>query len=283
MIDVEVLTFDFPLPPISEQERIVEILDEAFEGCERAIRNTEKALANAREIFESYLNDVFTQKGDDWVCEKVENLVKKGILAKPLDGNHGEIHPKKSDFVESGVPFIMASDLVNGLVDQKKCNFITRNQANSLRKGFAENGDVLLSHKGTIGRTAILYTFHENIVLTPQVTYYRIIDQFTLSSKFLYYLFMSQEFQTQMLDIAKLGSTRAYIGITKQLQLKISYPKLDEQQKYVIILDDLISATQRLETIYQRKLEALQELKQSILHQAFTGELTNPSIEEAVA
>lgn len=268
--------FEISFPPLEEQKRIVAILDEAFEGIDRAIANTEKNLANAREIFESYLNAIFTQKGDDWVEETVENLVKKGIIEKPLDGNHGEIHPKKSEFVESGVPFIMASDLINGLVDQENCNFITRRQANSLRKGFAQDGDVLLSHKGTIGRTAVLKTPHENIVLTPQITYYRILEQSTLFNRYLYYYFSGQPFQKQIIGIAKSGSTRAYIGITKQLCLIISYPSLIRQKEYVNSLDILAAKTQRLEAIYQRKLEALRQLKQSILHKAFTGELTNP-------
>ena len=90
----------------------------------------------------------------------VAQLVKRGIIEKPLDGNHGEIHPKGEDFVASGIPFIMASDINDGVADYIGCKFITRKQADSLRKGFARNGDVLLTHKATIGRTAIVeYTW----------------------------------------------------------------------------------------------------------------------------
>ena len=85
-----------------------------------------------------------------WTEKTVKQLVDEKILAKPLDGNHGEIHPKKSDFTDSGIPFVMAANLINGLVDQEHCKFISQKQANSLRKGFAKNEDVLLSHKGTI-------------------------------------------------------------------------------------------------------------------------------------
>ena len=83
----------------------------------------------------------------------VRQLIVQEILDKPLDGNHGEIHPKGEDFVAEGVPFIMASDLNNGQVDYTSCNFITAKQADSLRKGFAKNGDVLVTHKATIRRT----------------------------------------------------------------------------------------------------------------------------------
>lgn len=259
---------------VSEQKRIVAILDEAFEGIDRAIANTEKNLANARKLFESYLNAIFTQKGDRWITTTVGKLVDQRILDKPLDGNHGEIHPKKSDFVKSGVPFIMASDLVDGMVDQVNCNFITLEQANSLRKGFAKDGDVLLSHKGTIGRAAVLKTSHHSVVLTPQVTYYRVMDKSVIYNRYLYYFFHSPYFQNEIKTIAGAGSTRAYIGITSQLQLKIFYPKIDNQKRYADSFDTLISETQRLETIYRKKIAALNELKQSILQKAFTGELT---------
>ena len=160
---------EVPYPnSLPEQKRIVAILDEAFASIDQAKANTERNLANARELFDSYLNRVFEEKGEGWSSLRIGELVDCGVLEKPLDGNHGEIHPKKADFVDAGVPFIMASDLKNGLVDQKNCNFISAKQANTLRKGFAKHQDVLLSHKGTIGRTAILSCEKEYVVLTPQ-------------------------------------------------------------------------------------------------------------------
>jgi len=91
----------------------------------------------------------------DWEKTSVGELVRQGILERPLDGNHGSIHPKGSDFVSTGVPFIMASDLIHGGIDTVNCSFITLEQAKSLRKGFAKQGDVLISHKATLGRTAL--------------------------------------------------------------------------------------------------------------------------------
>src|SRR5665648_951459 len=79
-----------------------------------------------------------------WGVFDVASLVKGGILEKPIDGNHGNIHPKSSDFVENGVPFIMASDLDNGQINYNDCKFISENTANNLQKGFSEPGDVLI-------------------------------------------------------------------------------------------------------------------------------------------
>ena len=95
------------------------------------------------------MNDIFPTR-------TVRQLVEDGVVRRPMDGDHGELHPKVQDFVSEGIPFITAADLANGKVDLESCNFITPEQANNLRKGFADTGDVLLTHKATIGRTAIV-------------------------------------------------------------------------------------------------------------------------------
>jgi type I restriction enzyme S subunit len=260
-------------PPLSEQQRIIGVLDEAFEGLATATANAEKNLQNARALFESHLRSVFTQRGPGWVEMSVGALVSDGILAAPIDGNHGEIHPKKADFLPSGVPFIMASDLENGGVNQQECAFISRKQADSLRKGFAKNGDVLLSHKGTIGRVAILHTDHDYVMLTPQVTYYRVTAPEKLLNRFVYYALQAPEFVQAMNEIAGAGSTRAYIGILKQQELPFAFPDISEQRLLADQLDALSEDTHRLAAIYEQKLAALEALKKSLLHQAFSGNL----------
>ncbi|WCG89545.1 restriction endonuclease subunit S [Proteus terrae] len=160
--------------------------------------------------------------------EKV--LVKKGALAKPLDGNHGGIHPKASDYVDEGIPFIMASDLNNGEVNFKSCKFIEPSLASNLKKGFACEGDILLSHKGTVGRTALVSNLEtEFIVLTPQVTYYRVLDKSIINPVYLKVYFDSPFFQSVFNQWAGAGSTRAYLGITAQLKLPIILPPIKIQ------------------------------------------------------
>src|SRR5262245_37193170 len=86
---------------------------------------------------------------EDWECTTVGQLVREGILEKPLDGNHGNIHPKSGDFVSYGIPFVMANNVQSGHVDLSNCTFIRKEQADSLQKGFSRPGDVLLTHKAT--------------------------------------------------------------------------------------------------------------------------------------
>lgn len=256
-----------------EQQRIVGILDESFEGIASAKTNAEKNLQNARALFESHLQSVFTQLGKGWVEKSVGELVAEGTLVKPFDGNHGDIHPRKADYTESGVPFVMACDLQHGSVDTEYCTFISRKLADSLRVGFAKDGDVLISHKGTIGRSAIVSTDDDYIMLTPQVTSYRVRDGSKLFNRYVRYYFMSPVFQREMIAAAADGSTRAYIGITKQLSLRFRFPALAEQKRISAELDVLDPETQRLATLYERKVAALDALKKSLLHQAFTGQL----------
>lgn len=198
---------------------------------------------------------------DKWPTYTVEELVDMGVLRRPMDGNHGSIHPKTSDFVQSGIPFVMASDLREGRVDLLSCAHITEEQARSLRKGFAKQGDVLLSHKATIGRTAIVqvneYPF---IMLTPQITYYRIQDDSRLSNRYLKYYFDSRSFQKIFETWADAGSTRAYLGITAQGKLPIILPSIDFQERIVETiapLDDKIELNRRMNETLEAMARAI--------------------------
>lgn len=265
--------YTIPMPPLAEQQRIVGVLDDAFASIAIAKANMKKNHQNARQVFESHLQSVFMQSGDGWVDKSVGELVDEGALFKPFDGNHGEIHPKKADYIPLGVPFVMARDIEDGRVDTERCIFISRTLADSLRVGFAKDGDVLISHKGTIGRSAIVSTGDDYIMLTPQVTGYRVKDSGRLFNRFIRYYFMSPGFQREMITGAADGSTRAYIGITKQLTLRLRFPGLEEQKSIAARLDILDPESQRCASIYEKKFAALDALKQSFLREAFSGRL----------
>ena len=165
----------------------------------------------------------------EWKTYTVQELIDVGMLEAPMDGNHGELHPKSSDYVSYGIPFVMANNLVDGRVDYKNCAFITAEQATSLRKGFSHPGDVLLTHKATIGRTAIVGNEFDTIILTPQVTYYRVKKG--ISNRYLKYYFDSSAFQQLFSNWAGSGSTRSYLGITAQHRLPIVLPPYEVQLK----------------------------------------------------
>lgn len=203
---------------------------------------------------------------DDWEQRKLGWLVDNDVIEAPKDGNHGEKHPTSDEYVEEGIPFLMASDIRNGRVDLENCKYITKERAEQLDKGFAQEGDVLLTHKATIGEVAILEGLQEEYaMLTPQVTYYRILDNKRLSQKYLYAVFHSESFQNEMQTKAA-QSTRPYIGISAQQNLTISLPcSTEEQQRigeYFASLDTLI-------TLHQNKCNELKELKKFMLQNMF--------------
>ena len=185
-----------------------------------------------------------------WRTCTIGDLVKEKVIFPPMDGNHGEIHPKGDDFVSEGIPFVMASDINDSLINLKECKSITKNQADGLRKGFANEGDVLLTHKATIGRTAIVpKTKHPYLMLTPQVTYYRIIDKGVLDNRFLKYYFDYKPFQKTLGLWAGAGSTRAYLGITGQHHLIVRIPDIDTQNyiaKVLSAIDKKIELNNRI-------------------------------------
>jgi type I restriction enzyme S subunit len=201
----------------------------------------------------------------EWKEYTVQQLVDAGMLEYPMDGNHGEIHPKIADFVPSGIPFVMASDLINGHVDYNYCKYISESTASNLRKGFAKKGDVLLTHKATIGRTAIVDEAFNYIILTPQVTYYRVIKD--ISNHYLKYYFNSDYFLDTFTAWADSGSTRMYLGITEQRKLPIVLPDYCVQCDIAEVLspfDDKID-------LLTRQNATLESLTQTYFQQWFLG------------
>ncbi|WP_338618283.1 restriction endonuclease subunit S [Pigmentiphaga sp. CHJ604] len=248
--------FEFSLPPIDEQLRVVAamaVFDECFESC-RALK------AHGSALLQSLLDRMWGA----FPRQKIGTLVDDGLIAPPQDGNHGEKHPKSSDYVSEGVPFVMASDLKGGEVDFASCNKISEGLARTLRIGFARSGDILLSHKGTVGEVARLGELATDFVmLTPQVTYYRVIDHSRLCPDWLYFSFQTPGFR-RLLDQYGRQSTRAYVGITTQRELSIPVADALDQSR---MLSELVSAEKAVSAAALRA-RSVDEMRQSFLAEA---------------
>ncbi|WP_145136214.1 restriction endonuclease subunit S [Roseomonas gilardii] len=210
---------------------------------------------------------------NDWIATTVGELIHEGVIDKPLDGNHGNIHPKSDDFVPFGIPFVMANNVQGGELDLVNCSFIRKKQADSLRKGFSKTGDVLLTHKATIGNTAIVGEIPwPYIMLTPQVTYYRVIKKEKLDNFYLKYYFDGSGFQSTLRALAG-GGTRAYIGISSQHQLPVILPtSSDEQRAMATALSDVDALLGALDRLIAKK----RDLKQAAMQQLLTGQTRLP-------
>ena len=210
---------------------------------------------------------------EDWECVTVDTLVQNGVLEKPLDGNHGNIHPKSGDFVNFGIPFVMANNIRDGRIYLDQCVFLRKEQADSLQKGFSKTGDVLLTHKATIGNIAIVGDIpFEYIMLTPQVTYYRVADWNSLSNHYLKQYFESSFFQPVLKSLSG-GGTRSYIGITAQLQLPVVMPPTKaEQEAIASALSDVDALIESLEQLIAKK----RDIKQGAMQELLTGKRRLP-------
>ncbi|HDZ79356.1 MAG TPA: restriction endonuclease subunit S [Gammaproteobacteria bacterium] len=226
------------------------------------------------ELREGYKQTEVGVIPEDWELIKVKDLVEREYIDKPLDGNHGDIHPKKSDFVDVGIPFVMANDIKDGNIDFGNCSFITIKQANTLQKGFSVTGDVLLTHKGTVGRTTIVDKLSTPfIMLTPQVTYYRVINPEFLDNRYLRQYFDGYKFQTFLKNYSG-GGTRAYIGIIKQADLPIVLPPSKTEQTAIAnALSDADALIQSLTRLIAKKRQIKQGAMQTLLNPYENGSL----------
>ncbi len=256
-----------PVPPLPEQERIVGILDEAFEGIAAATAQAEKNLHNARELFQSVLQSTFSQKGDDWeettlgeVCSKI------GSGATPRGG--------KNAYKTEGISLIRSLNVYDREFRDAKLAFIDQAQADKLSNVVVEEGDVLLNITGaSVARCCVAPAEHLPARVNQHVSIIRTPPRTSIPS-FLNQLLTSKEYKDKLLGIGnKGGSTRQAITKAEIQVFKVALPPLPTQQSIVEKLDALSEETKALEAIYERKQSALAELKQSLLQKAFAGEL----------
>jgi type I restriction enzyme S subunit len=265
-----------PLPPLPEQKRIVAILDEAFAGIDAAVANTEKNLANGRELFESYLNGVFTRKGDGWVEKRIEEWCDSVI----------DCVNKTAPVVEGPTPFkmIRTTNVRNGNVDVSAVRFVTEETYKIwTRRQIPQKGDVILTREAPMGEVGMLLT-DDKVFLGQRLVSYR-ANSTKLDNEFLLFALQSGDLQGQIHAKAS-GSTVQHMRVPDTKNLLLAVPSLTKQRQVVAQLVRLRKETQQLETIYQQKLTALAELKQAILQKAFAGELTTlpeKDLAEAVA
>ncbi len=188
-------------------------------------------------------------------CMSIESLIESGDITDVQDGNHGNDHPKASEYVDKGIPFVMASDLSKGYVDLESCKKLPKTRTDKLRVGFSKSGDILISHKGTIGLVARVPEIDDYLMLTPQVTYYRVNNSGKISSRFLEIYFRSNKFQRKLISLAA-QSTRAYIGITAQKKLLLPIPT-PEQREMIENLWEYVENTRISFEVNRRRLDQM--------------------------
>ena len=257
-------TIEIPLPEAAEQQRIVAILDEAFEAIAAARANVEQNRQNARALFESYLQSVFSQRGEGWVDS---GKVLSSMCELIVDCEH-----KTAPTQDEGFPSIRTPNIGKGklLLDDVKRVSAETYQAWT-RRAVPLPGDLIFAREAPAGNVAVVpdgvqpCLGQRTVLIRPKKE--------ILDSLFLTYLLLSPSMQEHLLSHSK-GSTVQHINMKDIRALRLGgIPALREQRELARLISDCSIYFERLESLYQRKIAALDELKQSLLQQAFSGNL----------
>jgi type I restriction enzyme S subunit len=249
------------VPPLAEQQRIVGLLDEAFEGLATAKANAEKNLQNARALFESHLQSVFTQRGPGWAEKRLVEVSREFGRGKSKHRPRNE--PKLYD---GPYPFIQTGDISNAdhwLTDYTQ----TYSELGLAQSRLWPKGTICIAIVGaTVGETAILdfeSCFPDSVI--------GIVVNDDLADNE-YVEFLLQSFKSLLKEKGK-GTARDNINLGTFENQLFPFPTLKKQKAIVATLNSLREETQRLARLYERKHAALEALKKLLLHQAFTGEI----------
>jgi type I restriction enzyme S subunit len=257
---------EIPVPPLPEQQRIVGLLDEAFEGLATAKANAEKNLLNARAIFESHLQSVFTQRGPGWVDR---------TLGAEIDLLAGFAFKSAQYTIdEDDIRLLRGDNIIQGCLRWDDVKRWPADDIGDYERYQLEEGDVVLAMDRPWVKAGLKHatiSADDLPCLLVQRTA-RLRGGANLDNRFLKLLIGSEAFTSHILGV-QTGIGVPHISGQQIKDFEFARPPLAEQRRIADNLDSLHEQTQRLAAIYSRKHAALEALKKSLLHQAFTGGL----------
>jgi len=249
---------------LPEQQRIAAILDEAFAAIAKAKANAEQNLKNAKELFESYLQGVFENKGEGWAENCLEELADEKCTL-----SYGIVQPGEE--YADGLPVIRPTDLTSRYISLNGLKRIDPKLADGYKRTKLIGDELLLCVRGTTGVVSIATEELKDANVTRGIVPIRFNSKI-INQEFGYYLLISNYIQKQI-KAKTYGAALMQINIGDLRKINTPYPNLKEQNLIVQKLDLLRIETKKLEAIYQTKTNDLEELKKSVLQKAFSGEL----------
>jgi type I restriction enzyme, S subunit len=249
------------VPPLTEQRRIVQMLDDASGSIATAKAGTSKNIANARALFESHLESVFAQNGKGWAEDQLDTLTE---AESPI--TYGVVKPG----TEGEIRFVRGGDLVGGKVRVDELRTISRTVSEQYRRTLLRGGELLICLVGQPGQVAVAPEELAGANIARQVGLIRLRK--TMNAEFVRY-FLESAPGAEALGARESGSVQQVINLGELRQLSVPHPSLPEQNEVVAKLNTLEADTQCLASLYERKLSALVALKKSLLHEAFSGRL----------
>lgn len=258
----QVSQLDIKLPELEHQMQIVKVLDKAskliFLRRQQLAKLDELVKARFVEMFGDPISNPFGFK-----VESLQEMLDDNAITYHLDGNHGSDYPRNEEFVESGVSYISANCIIDDNVNLQLAKHLTEERAAKLRKGIAQDEDVLFAHNATVGPVAILHTRETKVVLGTSLTAYRCNKQRILPSYLKAYM-QSEGFVRQYTKDMK-QTTRNQVPITAQRKYLFIVPPLSLQNRFASFVERI---DQQKQTV-QQSLEKLELMKKALMQEYF--------------
>ncbi len=255
-----------PLPPLAEQERIVEKIEALFAGIDEGVERLKSAQVQIKQYRQSVLKSAF--EGKLYKTTEWKEVQLKDVCEKITDGSH--FSPKQ---VSNGCyPYITVKDVRKDIIDFDAAKRIDKKQYELLLKSGCKpyKGDVLFSKDGTVGKV-VLVDYEKEFVILSSLAILR--PKKELKSEFLFYVLKSPKFLAEAIN-KKTGIAIRRIILDTLKRISISFPSdISVQQRIVEEIEKRFAVADKLEKAVNEGLEKADKLKQSILKKAFSGQL----------
>lgn len=206
----------------------------------------------------------FKEFDGEWEERNIGGLLEDNIILNQSDGNHGELYPKKSEFQNSGIPYLSASNIKENTLEYSDLKYLSLDRAKKFKKGVANDGDVLLAHNATVGPSVLLKTKYPFVILSTTLTLYR-LNKEKMDNLFFSNILRSDNVQFQLKRMMK-QTTRNQVPILAQRKINIHYPCNTKEQKKIGEFFGIIDKKIQLQ---QQKIDLLQEQKKGFLQKMF--------------
>jgi type I restriction enzyme, S subunit len=261
--DIKDQLFSFPSSQY-EQNRIVQLLDHACSAINKATANVESNLQNSKDLFKGYLRNAFKAQGKPWRKGKLGEVCS--FVRGPFGGSL-----KKNIFKSDGYAVYEQQHAIYDQFEDVRY-FIDENKFNEMKRFELIPSDLIMSCSGTMGRIAIVPENIKRGIINQALL--KITPAVQLLNEFLKFWMQSDDFQNSLKEYSGGAAIQnvASVSILKNIELPI--PSLEQQKHIVINIKNILSETEKLESADEKKLDALADLKKTILQKAFSGELT---------
>jgi type I restriction enzyme S subunit len=265
----QIASVKFPIPTLPEQKRIVTILDQTFDVIAMAVANAEKNVANARDLFESYLQEIFARRAKGW-AEKPLSAVCKRITV-------GHVGSMADRYKMEGIPFLRSQNIRPFDISMENVTYIDDVFDKELKKSQLHPGDLAIVRTGYPGTAAVIPPWLSKANCSDLVII-RPSDEVNP-----YYLeaFFNSTFGKRLVLGKLVGAAQKHFNVTAAKEAMLHYPPASEQTSIVAEIKQLRAKTGQLGAVYHKKIAKLLEMKKAILRKAFSGELTVSSVEVA--